>query len=470
MAKGADRGEAGLHPLRVARLSRGLTIEQAAEGTGLGVSTVRRLEAGKGGRPHTIKRLADYYRRSPAALGLLPRGRVESGPAPLALTAGAGSDMQRRDVLGLLTATGETLLRPPDGAGSDSLLLVDAWTPERTAAVLTSLDAGTPDPGAVRRLVHEWLLAEPPQVVELRAGRRIGEGLVRAIEGRVEQLRRMDDFVGGGDLHALVAAELRTTLALLRDATYTEALGRRLLTAVGELAQLAGWVADDADLHALARRYYTAGVRAAHAAGNAPLGANLISTLSYQLANTGDPREAVALAHTAAAGARHAASATTRALFQERIAWAHAKAGDARGTERALGEADRLFGRRRPEDDPVWVYWLSRDEMDVMAGRCATELRQPKRAEALLRPVLARYDEAHARESALYASWLAEAYVQLREVEEAAAVATRSLLLSARVNSARGRDRVALVRDELRQHQDVRAVRDFEDLYRQVAA
>jgi transcriptional regulator with XRE-family HTH domain len=470
----ASRGEGGaarLHPLRAARLSRGLTIEQAAEGTRLSESTIKRLEAGKAGHPHTIRRLADYYRRSPAALGLLPYGRVEAGPATLALPAGAEEDMQRRDALGVLTtATGGAVLRPAGGAGSDSLLLADTWTSEQTAAVLASLDAGTPDPGAVRRLVHEWLLAEPPQVVELRAGRRIGEGLVRAVEGRVEQLRRMDDFVGGGDLHGLVAAELRATLALLRDAAYPEALGRRLLTAVGELSQLAGWVADDADLHALARRYYTAGVRAAHAAGNAPLGANLISTLSYQLANTGDPREAVALAHTAAAGARHAASATTLALFRERIAWAHARAGDARGAERALGEADRLFGHRRPEDDPVWVYWLSRDEMDVMAGRCATELRQPKRAEALLRPVLARYDEALAREAALYASWFAEDYVQLRELEEAAAVATRSLLLSARVNSARGRDRVALVRDELRRHPDVRAVRDFEDLYRQVAA
>jgi tetratricopeptide (TPR) repeat protein len=306
--------------------------------------------------------------------------------------------------------------------------------------------------------------------MELRAGRRIGEGLVRSVEGRVEQLRRMDDFVGGGDLHALVAHELHTTLGLLRDATYSEALGRRLLTAAGELCQLAGWVADDADLHALARRYYTAGVRVAHAADNTPLGANLISTLSYQLANTGDPREAVALAHTAAAGARHAASATTLALFQERIAWAHAKAGDPRGTERALGEADRHFGHRRSEDDPVWVYWLSRDEMAVMAGRCAAELRQPRQAIALLRPVLARYDEAFARETALYASWLAEAYVQLRELEEAAAVATRSLLLSARVNSARGRDRVAVVREELVQHKDVPAVRDFDDLYREVAA
>jgi transcriptional regulator with XRE-family HTH domain len=379
MAKRAGGGEMGLHPLRVARLSRGLTLEQAAEGTGLSESTLKRLEGGRGAHPHSIKRVADYFRRSPAALGLLPADRTESGSASLTLPAGAGSEMQRRELLSRLTATGGALLYPADGAGTDSLLLADTWTPERTAAVLASLDAGTPDPAAVRRLVHEWLIAEPPQVVELRAGRRIGEGLVRTIEGRVEQLRRMDDFVGGGDLHSLVAAELRTTLTLLRDATYTEALGRRLLTAIGELCQLAGWVADDADLHALARRYYTAGVRAAHAAGDTPLGANLISTLSYQLANIGNPHEAVALAHTASVGARHTASAATLALFQERIAWAHAKANDVRGTERALGEAERLFGHRRPEDDPVWVYWLSRDEMDVMAGRCATELRQPKR-------------------------------------------------------------------------------------------
>ena len=459
-----------LHPLQHARLSRGLTQEQLAERTGLAARTMRRLERGGRARPDTIRRLADYFQLSPMALGLLPRARVESGPAALALPAGAGSDMQRRDILGLLTATGSPLLQPPSTAATESLLLADMWTPERTAAVLASLETGTADPGAVRRLVHEWLIAAPPQVVELAAGRRIGEGLVRAVEGRVEQLRRMDDFVGGGDLHALVAHELRATLGLLRAAAYSEALGRRLLTAAGELCQLAGWVADDADLHALARRYYTAGVRVAHAAGKAPLGAYLFSTLSYQLANTGDPREAVALAHTAAAGARHAASATTLALLQERIAWAHAKAGDARGTERALGEADRHFGHRRPEDDPVWVYWLSRDEMAVMAGRCAAELRQPKRAVALLRPVLTRYDEAFAREAALYASWLAEGYVQLREVEEATAVATRSLLLSARVNSARGRDRVARVRDELRQYQDVAAVREFEELYQQVAA
>jgi transcriptional regulator with XRE-family HTH domain len=204
--------EEALNPLQRARLSRGLTQEQLAERIGLVARTIRRLERGGRARPDTIRRLADYFQLSPVALGLLPRERVESGPAALALPAGAGSDMQRRDVLGLLTATGSTLLQPSSTADTESLLLADLWTPERTAAVLASLDTGTADPGAVRRLVHEWLIAAPPQVVELVAGRRIGEGLVRAVEGRVEQLRRMDDFVGGGDLHALVAHELRATL------------------------------------------------------------------------------------------------------------------------------------------------------------------------------------------------------------------------------------------------------------------
>ena len=91
MARKAARGETGLHPLRIARLTRGLTLEQAAEGSELGVTTLKRLEAGQveGAHPHTIKQLAAFYRRSPAALGLLLEHRTrrlnrspQEAPAP----------------------------------------------------------------------------------------------------------------------------------------------------------------------------------------------------------------------------------------------------------------------------------------------------------------------------------------------------------------------------------------------------
>lgn len=320
----------------------------------------------------------------------------------------------------------------------------------------------------VARLVHEWLVTEPPHLVEVRSGRRIGEGLVGRIERRIAELRRMDDFVAGGDLHALVEQELRSTAALLRQASYTERFGRRLLAAIGELCQLAGWVVGDAGQYALAAHYYGVGVNAAHAADNPGLAGNLISTLAYQVANVGNPREAVLLAQSADAGGMQA-TPTVRALFKERLAWACAKAGERRSTERALAAVETAYEQRGPGDEPEWVYWLDEDEIAVMAGRCYVQLRQAERAVPLLSSVLAHYDERHTRELALYTSWLAEAQLQLGAVDEAAVAATRTLELTTQISSARSNDRVNLLRRKLQQYKDVPAVADFEAMARELA-
>src|SRR5262249_25728682 len=138
----------------------------------------------------------------------------------------------------------------------------------------------------IEMLAHEWLAADKPQLVELSAGRRIGDSLIATVERRVVQLRRADDFISGRTSHALVRQELRAATDLLTDAALTEEQASRLLTATGELAQLAAWVAADAGLHRDAARYAEGGILAAHAADNGPLAANIVSTFSYQLANT----------------------------------------------------------------------------------------------------------------------------------------------------------------------------------------
>ncbi|WP_157467581.1 hypothetical protein [Frankia sp. QA3] len=153
-------------------------------------------------------------------------------------------------------------------------------------------------------------------------------------------------------------------------------------------------------------------MKAAHAVGNSPVAANLISTLSYQFANQHDPRTVILLARTALRGAENSAMSATLALLYERIAWAHAKAGDRPATERALAAVERHYDQRHPDDGPTWVYWLDDNETQVMAGRCYVELGIPQRAEPLLVDAVARCDEDHAREAALYRSWLAEAYLQ----------------------------------------------------------
>ncbi|WP_322769637.1 hypothetical protein [Frankia sp. Cr1] len=130
---------------------------------------------------------------------------------------------------------------------------------------------------------------------------------------------------------------------------------------------------------------------------------------------------------------------------------------------------ERHFDQRRPDDEPTWVYWLDENEIQVMAGRCYVELGLPQRAEPLLVDAVARCDEDHAREAALYRSWLAEAYTQTGDLDRAVEEATHVVRLDARAGSARASDRVQHLRARLTAFRDDPTVLAFEDLYQSVA-
>jgi hypothetical protein len=91
----------------------------------------------------------------------------------------------------------------------------------------------------------------------------VGAILVDRLEARVIELRHLDDIIGGGDLFPVASKELAEVQGVVQSASYTDGIGRRLLTVVGELAQLAGWVASDAGRYAEAQRIYLDGVSAA---------------------------------------------------------------------------------------------------------------------------------------------------------------------------------------------------------------
>ncbi|MBV9406706.1 MAG: hypothetical protein JO211_15275 [Acidobacteriaceae bacterium] len=101
-----------------------------------------------------------------------------------------------------------------------------------------------------------------------------------------------------------------------------------------------------------------------------------------------------------------------------------------------------------------------------MAGRCYTELGKPDRAEPLLANAIARYDQALVRENSLYLSWLAEDYVQLGEIEQAADIAARMAALAARTNSARTDTRLHYIARQLGPYRGTASVADFFDAYR----
>jgi transcriptional regulator with XRE-family HTH domain len=442
--------------LAARRKARGFTQESLAYALGVDRSTVARWEcAATEPQPWLRPKLARALGVSTDDLASLLTGDHDERRVSRGVRADP-PDVDERDNRG--------------EAGWVPAIAGPEWGPKHSAELAALLEAGADVPVSaetVTRLTHQWLVTEPPQIREVTAGRRIGADLVEKVERRVAQLRRMDDFVAGCDLRELVERELCSLSDLFRAASYSCGIGRRMLVVIGELCQLAGWVTADAGDHRRAARYYTLGVTAAHAAGERPLAANLISTLAYHLSNTGDRKDAVLLAQTAVAGARHSATVTSRALFGERLAWTHARVGDRRSTERALAAVERNFEQRRPADDPEWVYWLTEDEVTVMAGRCFVELGLPATAIPLLTDALARYDERMTREVALYTSWLAEAHLAAGEVDQAAVLATRTFVLTGRTSSTRTDDRVRLLSRRLEPFAAVPLVRQFVEQVRE---
>ncbi|MBW1604257.1 helix-turn-helix domain-containing protein [Streptomyces sp. JJ66] len=344
-----------------------------------------------------------------------------------------------------------------------------AWLPFLATALRVPVDVllecpepAEPPPPALTDYLPE---GDPLAPLMTRRGRRVGAEAVRDVHQRVHGLRLADDVLAGGDLLRPALRELRSAVRLFREGEYTEPVRQSLLRAIGELAQIAGWIASDAGQHAEAERVYRLGLSAAQTAGDSTLAGNLLGSLAYQRTNTGDVREGRMMARAAWENARDAPP-RARALYLDRVAWACAKAGEAQAAVRALGEASEALEEHGGEEEPGYLYWVDAGELHVMEARVYTELRRPLRAVPLLRDVLSRYDATHTRELALYLSWLAVALADANEPEEAAATAERVITLSSDVASERTAERAGVVLARLEEFRDVPEVRS---LLRQVA-
>jgi transcriptional regulator with XRE-family HTH domain len=351
------------------------------------------------------------------------RLRAAREAADLSLSAMAAKTNYTKPYLSLLE-NGKRTVRPEH---------VTAYS----RALNVSADALYGPPQNPLRVAHEWLVADTPVSVHRTSGRRVGESLTSEVERRVIDLRYLDDTIGGGDLVPIVHRELADTIEIVKLGSYTENIGKRLLIAVGELSQLVGWVASDAGHYQEAQRVYLSGVSAARDGCDQTLAGQLLSSLAYQMTNVGNPLDAALLAKTAVKGAVDA-TPVAKALLLERVAWASARSRDADAAHRALDAVDDAYETRSTGiKEPEWAYWLNRDEINVMAGRCFIETGQPAGAAPLLTQAINGYETSHAREVALYQTWLAESYARAGELDAARDVIEEARSTSAGINSIR---------------------------------
>lgn len=290
-------------------------------------------------------------------------------------------------------------------------------------------------------------LARPP------VGRRVGRHYPQRLRERTARLRRLDTVLGGGDTYRVYLGEYQATKALIRDTSHSEATGRALRSVLAEQAQQAGWAAFDAGREADAAELHRLSHEAAVEAGDLPLAGNALAFLAYQCLPE-DPRGGRELAVRSVAEAGAGAPPGVRALLHQRLAWAHASAGEPCAAERALAAAEAAL-TEIDGPQPDWARWVDHTEVQIMAGRCWTEFHRPLRAVPVLEKALGRYDDTHARDKSIYLSWLARAYLTAGEPEEAAVVVGRALELSADVSSARPCAHLAPVLRRLDAHRAV---------------
>jgi len=288
---------------------------------------------------------------------------------------------------------------------------------------------------------------------------RISIGTVAKLAARMPRLRRLDNFLGGADTYPLYAAELNATRGLLSKSTYSDAAGRLLHALVSEQGQQAGWAAFDAGQHAIARQHFEESLAAAKEAQDRSLGGNALAFMAYQAISVGAPAQELAMEACGRAGPD--APARVTALLREREAWAHAISGSARETERALNDAEEALASDDGSPAPDWATWVDAKEVQIMTGRCWSTLRRPLRAVPVLQEVLAEFPATHARDKALYLTWLASAYLDAGEIEQAAGTVGDVLTLSSGVGSVRPMERANVLLRRLKPHRRLAPVSDL---------
>lgn len=293
----------------------------------------------------------------------------------------------------------------------------------------------------------------------LSSGRRVGADVPQQLSQRTARLRRLDDFAGGGDTYQMYVRELEGTTRLADEGVYSEATGRGMRGIIAEQAQLAGWAAYDAGNYEGARGHYMTALAASRAAEDTALEGNslaFLACLEWTVGGGSGIRFATAAYEALGAGA----APVVRALLADRLAWQHATAGNDREADYALGVAEEAIHEHSDSDEPGpdWAYWVDRDEIAIMTGRCWAELHRPLRAIPALEDALARYDDTRARDKALYLSWLAAAYLDAGEVEHSTAITARVFDLSEGLASIRPMARARLMAKRLEPHRSLAPV------------
>ena len=193
---------------------------------------------------------------------------------------------------------------------------------------------------------------------------------LQSIRDHIREIVALDNRFGGADLVRLSTRFFRTLHNQLGVGAYDPKLERDLNSAAGELAEVVGWLAFDAEEHDLARRMNQESLYFTRLSGDKNTELLTLQNSSMHAASQGRPREALQIAHSVLEG-DYQLSPRLRALFLTRRARALAQCGD-EGALKLFSEIRTFFLDGVSDSDPAWTWWIDERELawhEAMAQR-----------------------------------------------------------------------------------------------------
>jgi hypothetical protein len=188
-----------------------------------------------------------------------------------------------------------------------------------------------------------------------------GSELLESINSHIHEIVALDNRFGGADLLRLSTRFFWNLRDQLGTGGYDPMLERDLHSAAGELAEVVGWLAYDAEAHDLCRRMNQESLYFTRIAGDKTVELLTLQNSSMHAAAEGRPREALQIARSVLEGS-YKLSPRVKALFLMRKARALAQSGDESALA-LLPEIRGLYLNGVSDTDPAWAWWIDDREL-----------------------------------------------------------------------------------------------------------
>ena len=298
---------------------------------------------------------------------------------------------------------------------------------------------------------------------------RIGMTYVRQVEAVTKAFRSLDYQYGGGFCRDAVVAQLSWGQQLL-SATASEQVRQKLLVALADLHNLAGWTSFDIGLFSPARNYFGRALELAKAGQNDSLVANILYRMGRVYLHEEEPNEALKIFQLGQIAAQNSGSELAVAVICANQAWAYAMMGNESQTMQLLGRTkDEFIRSQNGHDKADWVRFFDETDVYAMVGTVHTVLayngftKHTRFAIPALTKAIDGYGDDMARSKAFNLSALATNHLLDGDIEHGAKIGHTAIELAEHLRSQRVVDRMRPLAVEAEKRRNNSAARQLSE-------